>query len=318
MAKTNFYVKFYSGAARKLGLKFIIHNFFVLDIFHKHEKIRFFAAYSSKNNAVAHIITKYKHQTNYFLKYHGIPVFMQKKFKQSKFSKLQKYCKKIKYPVVIKPVSSLCGNGITVNIKNGKELKTALKEAEKIDKNIIIEKYYPGWDYRILIAGKKLLAVTKRFPAMVIGDGASSIKNLINKKNKILPKPIKIDREVKDRLISKKLTLNSVLPKGEKLFLRLRANAALGGTTENLDIKKVHPDNIKICMKAVNLLDLELAGLDLMTTDITRSYKKTGAGITEINDNPATDIHMTATVNPIKDISKKVLINLLKINEKSI
>jgi len=318
MPKTNFYVKFYSEAAKKLGLKYKIHNFFVLDIFHKRKKIRFFAAYSSENNAVAHIISKYKHQTNYFLKFHGIPVFEQKNFNQSKFSELQRYCKKIKYPVVVKPVGSLCGYGITVNIKNDKELKIAINEAEKVDKKIIIEKFYPGWDYRILIAGGKLLAVTKRFPAMVIGDGINNITKLIILKNKKLPKPIKIDREVKNRLISENLTLNSILPKGKSLFLRLRANAALGGTTENLDIKKVHPENIKICMKAVKVLNLELAGLDLMTTDITKSYKETGAGITEINDNPATDIHMTATIKPIKDISKKVLINLLKINEKSI
>ncbi|XOU94729.1 MAG: hypothetical protein ACNFW9_01545 [Candidatus Kerfeldbacteria bacterium] len=311
--KPYFYAKFYSQAARKLGLKIKLHNAFLIDIFYKKDKVRFYFAMCSKNNAVAHIITKYKNMTNEFLKKNNVPVFEQKKFNNAKFSEILKYTKSLKFPVVVKPVAGLCGMGITVNIINQSELKKSIITATKIDKNIIIEKYYPGWDYRILIVNDKLLAVTKRFPASIIGDGVNSILKLINKKNKHLPKPVKIDQEVKDMLKSKKLTLKSILPLNKTLYLRFRANAALGGTTENVNIKTVHPDNIKISMKAVKLLNLKLAGLDLMTTDITKSYKKTGAGVTEINDNPATDIHMTATVNPIKDIGEQVLINLLKI-----
>lgn len=311
--KPYFYAKFYSQAAKKLSLKTKLHNRFLLDIFYKKDKVRFYFAMCSKNNAVGHIITKYKHMTNDFLKQNDIPVFNQKKFYRAKYSDILKYSKSIKFPVVVKPVASLCGLGITVNILNSAELKKSVKIANKIDNNIIIEKYYPGWDYRILFAGGKLLAITKRFPASIIGDGKSNINKLINQKNKQLPKPIKIDIEVKDKLKSENLKLTSVLPKNKVLFLRFRANAALGGTTENLDIKTVHPDNIKISLKAVKLLDLGLAGLDLMTTDITKSYKITGAGVTEINDNPAIDIHMKATINPIKDIGEQVLTNLLKI-----
>lgn len=313
MPKVNFYVKFYSQAAKKLGLQYKIINRIIIDIFYKKDSVRFYAAMNSKNNSVAHIITKYKHVTNNFLKINKIPVFDQKKFKQAKSSEINKFVKSIKFPVVVKPIGSLCGNGITVNICNINELKKAIKIAEKIDSNIIVEKYYPGWDYRILIAGGKLLAVTKRFPASVTGDGKNSITKLINKKNKTLRKNIVVDQEIVDKLKSEKLKLSSILPKNKLLTLRFRANAALGGTTENLDIKTVHPDNIKICMKAVELLDLKLAGLDLMTTDITKSYKKTGAGITEINDNPAIEIHSNATKNPIKDIGQQVLSRLLNI-----
>lgn len=313
MIKTSFYEKYYSLAAKNLGLKFKLHNSFLVDIFYRQNKVRFYFAMCSKNDAVGHIITKYKNMTNDFLRKNNIPVFSQKKFSYDKFSDLLKYTKSIKFPVVVKPESSLCGAGITVNIKNSNALKIAIKTAEKIDKNILIEKFYPGWDYRILIAGGKLLAVTKRFPASVTGDGHSTIKKLIAIKNRRLRKGITIDQEIMDKLVSEKMTLNSVLPEDKVLFLRLRANAALGGTTENLDIKTVHPDNIRIAMKTIKILNLGLAGLDLMTTDITKSYKKTGGGITEINDNPATDIHMTATVNPIKDIAEKVLINLLGI-----
>jgi len=296
-----------------MGLKYKIQNSFLVDIFYKNDKVRFYFAMCSKNNAVAHIITKYKHMTNDFLRRHNIPVFPQKKFKQAVFKDVINYCKEIKFPVVVKPVGSLCGKGITVDVKNAAQLKKAVIQAEKIDKNIIIEKFYSGWDHRILIAGGKLLAVTKRFPAMVVGDGHSSVKKLIANKNRKLPKPINIDEEVQDRLKKEKVTLKSVLPAGRILYLRLRANAALGGTTENLDISKVHPDNIQICMKAAKLLHLELAGLDLMSTDISKSYRETGAGITEINDNPATDIHQTATVNPINNIAEQVLRNLFRI-----
>ncbi len=75
MLKPYFYAGFYSKAAKKIGLKTKIHNRFLLDVFYKKDKVRFYFAMCSKNNAVGHIITKYKHMTNDFLKQNDIPVF---------------------------------------------------------------------------------------------------------------------------------------------------------------------------------------------------------------------------------------------------
>lgn len=305
------YAQFYGRAARRLGFRTKLVDKYILDIFYKKDRIRFASAVCSKNDSASAIISRYKYATNSLLKKNGLPVFEQKMFTEKTIGEMKAFVKKIKFPVVVKPADSFQGDGITVNINSLAAVNRAVELAYRYSRRVVIEKYYQGLDYRILIAGGQLLAVTLRLPARVTGDGNHTIEELIATTNKTLPKKIVIDQEIRNRLLEQDVTLHTIPEKDEVIDLRYRANAALGGTTINLDPRTIHPDNLRACTKAVEVLGLELAGVDLMSSDIAQSYKQTRAGITEINDNPAVDIHYTAKY-PIRDIAEQVLAALFR------
>lgn len=305
------YAQFYRRAAKRLGLRTELVDTYILDIFHKKDSIRFVSAVCSKNNSAAASISRHKYTTNSLLKKNGLPVFEQNIFSHEERRKIRTFVQKIKFPVVVKPSDSFQGDGITANINSYAAVDRAVELALRYSRRIIIEKNYHGNDYRILLAGGKLLAVTLRLPARVIGDGQRTIEELIVSANNTLPKKIIIDQEIRNRLLEQDVTLHTIPEKEEIIDLRYRANAALGGTTINLDPQTVHPDNLRVCKEAVEILGLELAGVDLMSSDITKSYKQTKAGITEINDNPAVEIHQYAQY-PIHDIAEQVLAALFR------
>jgi len=307
------YLNIYTKAARLMGLKYKIINSYIYDIYYKNKSIRFFQATPDVNDSTAHALTDRKHHTNLFLEKKGIPVFKQRGFFKEPITEMVRFASKIGYPVIIKPVQGYGGEGIIANIQNPSQLKNAIKTTKSKYPVILIENFYHGFDHRILICRDKVLAVTKRFPAMVRGDGKSNIKQLIDKKNKKLPHPITVGQEVINKLNILKMNLESIPRKGQEVFLRERANAHLGGTTYNLDIKTVHPDYIKICKKAMTELNLVFAGFDFMTSDITKSYRQTGGAITEVNDNPGIYMQSRSADNPITDIAQKVLKELFKI-----
>ncbi|XOU94728.1 MAG: hypothetical protein ACNFW9_01540 [Candidatus Kerfeldbacteria bacterium] len=313
MDYTRDYLKIYTKAAKKLDLKYTITNSYIYEIFYKSKSIRFYQATPDVNDSIAHAMTDRKNHTNLFLKSRDVPVFPHKGFYNEPNSDIIKFAKKIGFPVIIKPIKGYGGEGIIADIQNVSQLKNAIKKIKKYYKFILIEKFYSGYDHRILICKNKVLAVTKRFPAKITGDGKKTIKELIKLKNRKLPHPITIGQEVLHKLKAQQLTINSIPKDDEKIYLRDRANAHLGGTTYNLDIKTVHPDYIKACLKAMKELDMVFAGFDFMTTDITKSYKKTGGAITEVNDNPGIYMQSRSAENPINNIAEQVLINLFNI-----
>lgn len=312
MKRPRTYALIYSRAARELGLQTKRINNQTVDISNKNKTIRFYYAMNSLNDSVATSLSQNKSATNTLLRRAHLPVFDQAWFTRKTQKEINHYIKKIHFPIVVKPASGLQGHGITVNIRTAQTLHLAVAHAFEYDQRVIIEKYYPGTDYRVLVCQGKVLALTHRLPAQVIGDGVHTIEELITRANKALPKKILIDQEIKNRLLEHDVTLHTILDPDEHVILRYRANAALGGTTINIDPKQAHPDNLRACVQAVATVGLKLAGVDFMTTDITQSYRKTKGGITEINHNPAIDIHSSAT-NPISNIGEQVLQTLFRL-----
>src|SRR5690606_12513125 len=146
------------------------------------------------------------------------------------------------YPIVIKPIDGNHGRGVTTNINSHAEAVDAFILAKQVSEKILIERFIRGNDYRLLVINYKLIAVSKRTPAKVIGDGISTIKELIDRENenanrgegheKVLSK-IRTDENTQSILIENKLTLDSILPCGTLLYLKDTANISTGGTAED-------------------------------------------------------------------------------------
>ncbi|MBL7713410.1 MAG: cyanophycin synthetase [Chitinophagaceae bacterium] len=221
----------------------------------------------------------------------------------------------IGFPVVIKPVDGNHGRGITTNITDQEAALKAYKLARNISRYVIIERFVRGWDYRFLLVNFKLVAVAKRTPAMVIGNGQSNIQQLIDEVNehpergdgheKFLTK-IKVDEVTQKILDTKGYTLDTVLPFAEILFLKDTANISTGGTATDLT-HLVHPANIFMAERIARLVNLDICGIDIIAEDINMPItEKTGA-IIEVNAAPGFRMHLTPSKGIARNIGESVV-----------
>lgn len=252
---------------------------------------------SSKTSATASEAVENKALTKSLLSRKKISVAEGRLFdKDYEIDEIYRYIKKIGYLVVMKPFDGAHGNLVFIGLKNKKDCDEAGKKIIKKSKYILIEKEFKGKEYRFIATANKILAVTYRDPANVIGDSIHNIKELIKIKNsdpmrgekneKPLTK-IKIDNITKQNLIEQNIKLNYIPTKGEKIYLRKESNISTGG--DSIDVTDiVHPELKKIAVKAVRAIPgLAYAGVDLMTNkDISERPTKDSYIIVEINSSP--------------------------------
>jgi len=214
------------------------------------------------------------------------------------------------YPIVIKPLDGNHGRGITIDIRNWAEAEGAYELARQVSRSVIVERYYVGRDHRVLVVDGKVIAVAERVPAHVIGDGKSTVLELIEETNQdpnrgeghdnVLTK-IELDRTSYQLLDRQGYTVNSILPKEKICYLRSTANLSTGGIA--LDrTDEIHPETVWLAQRVVKIIGLDIGGLDIVTTDIGRPLREVDGVIVEVNAAPGFRMH----VAPSKGISRNV------------
>ncbi|MEH6458047.1 MAG: hypothetical protein V7749_17085 [Cocleimonas sp.] len=200
--------------------------------------------------------------------------------------------------VVVKPMSSWAGQGVTVNIKTPETLKKAALYAARFDDNLLIEKHIEGDSYRLLFLNGELIDAVRRDPPQVLGDGKLNIKQLIAKENErrlnskeiIALSPISIDTDCKRTLKEQQLSLASIPAKNESITIKKVVNH--NNRFENHVVKdQVHEDIILQGREICKRYRIELAGLDIISTDISKPLSETGGVINEINTTPGLHHH---------------------------
>jgi cyanophycin synthetase len=270
-----------------------------------HKQRRFL--YDDINSAVSTKICGNKTYTKYFLTQCGVPVprggkVHNKEELKEQFDELDK-------PVVIKPISEMWGKGISTGIQTWEEAEKAYEIASGFKGDyVIMEEHVEGDDHRILFIDGKFVGAMRRRPPFVVGDGKSTIQELIdveNKKRKDSDKIVKeiiVDDTVKNFLEKKDLSLESVLPEGEETKIRMTGNICSGGISENIT-HEVHPSIIELCGEVISYLDLEIGGVDVLTTDITKPLEESGGKVSEVNQNPDIDMHTAPYIGEPIDTS---------------
>lgn len=221
----------------------------------------------------------------------------------------------IGFPLAIKPINGNHGKGITTNIATEESALAAFEKAQYISEEVIVERFIKGMDFRFLVINYKLEAIARRTPAMVIGDGCSNISALIDQTNsdpergegheKVLTK-IKVDAETNSILIEKNLTLNSILPSGEILFLKDTANLSTGGTArDSTDV--VHPYNAFLAERIARLMNLDICGIDIIAEDITKPITEKNGAVLEVNAGPGFRMHLSPSKGTPRDVGEPVV-----------
>lgn len=204
------------------------------------------------------------------------------------------YAGKIGYPVVVKPSNLDGGVGVSAGLKDERQLAEAWNAAVAHTKSILVEKHCEGEDFRLIVVDGELRWAVGRQPAGVTGDGACAISQLVEQANTdprrgfhagASLRPLQMDGEAMSLLAEQDCSPDTVLENGRFIHLRRAANLSSGGTPLMVT-DQVHPDNKEMVERAVRLIGLDVAGVDLITPDISRSWYDVGATIIEINAQP--------------------------------
>lgn len=227
---------------------------------------------------------------------------------------------KLGYPVAVKPVSGHKGIGVTADVQNKIELETAYQRAvdavpEGEKAAIIVEKSITGHDYRLLCVNNRFVAAIKRQPACVTGNGRSSLRELIERENRSPQRSdtptspmgkIQTDESMHLYLEEQGLELDSIIESDRTVYLRKVANLSSGGFSVDAT-NKVHPDNIILAQDIAQHFRLTCLGIDVITADITQSWKQSSLGIIEINAAPGVYMHLNPAIGEPVDVTSRIL-----------
>ena len=221
------------------------------------------------------------------------------------------------YPIVIKPLDGNHGRGITININGVEEAELAYDLASSASKtrSVIVEQYYQGNDHRVLVIDGKVVAVAERVPAHVTGNGKDTIRQLIDLTNQdsrrgnghdnVLTK-IVVDQTSLAVLKKQGYDLDSVLPAQEVAYLRATANLSTGGVAiDRTD--EIHPQNIWLAERVAKIIGLDIAGIDIVTSDISKPLHETKGVVVEVNAAPGFRMHAAPSYGLPRNIGASVL-----------
>jgi cyanophycin synthetase len=273
------------------------------------------ATITSQTNHIAVEISCDKEETHQLLNDLGLPVPQQRMV----YSEQQaiKAAERIGYPVVVKPLNANHGRGVSINLNSKEQIVAAFHYAKEhsTSRAILVESFLSGLDHRMLVVNGELVAVAKRVPGHIVGDGKHTITELIETVNqdprrgvgheKVLTK-LELDTQALRLMAEAGYSEDDILPEGEIFFLRSTANLSTGGTA--IDMTDVcHPDNKAMAERAINAIGLDVGGVDFLTADITKSYKNIGGGIVEINAAPGFRMHVAPSEGKPRDVASKVM-----------
>ena len=271
------------------------------------------ATVTSETSSIGVELACDKEDTKYLLEQAGVEVPRGDIIRRE--NSLEETCNYVGYPLVIKPVRGNHGRGITVNIMSYEEALVGFHLAKEISRAIIIEKYIVGDDYRLLVINNLLVAAAVRTPAHIVGDGKLNIQELVDQVNKDPRRGYGHEKELtqitindltKSIIKAKGYTLDTVIEKDERLILKDTANLSTGGTAKDVtDI--VHPANVSMAERISKIIDLDICGIDIMTTDITKPLSETGGAVLEVNAGPGFRMHLAPTTGLPRNVAVPVI-----------
>ncbi len=276
-------------------------------------QVRFRATMTDKTSSIAVDIASNKDETKRMLQDAAIPV--AKGVCIVNESEVEYAIEKVGFPLVFKPLDGNHGKGASINVKTLEEAKEAFEHAKKYSRKIIVEKFITGYDFRVLVINNKFTAAALREPAHVIGDGKSTIQQLVDKENSdprrgyghenVLTE-ITVDKETDDQLAKAGYTLETVLKKNERCYLKGTANLSTGGTsTDVTDI--VHPHNIFICERISRVIGLDICGIDIMASNLSEPLEVTGGVVLEVNAAPGFRMHLAPANGLPRNVAAPVI-----------
>ncbi|MBN8728070.1 MAG: cyanophycin synthetase [Xanthomonadales bacterium] len=301
-------------AAEERGIPWLrLNDLSLVQLGHGRYQQRLQATVTGRTSHIAVELASDKEETNKILGSLGLPVPRQE-LVQSEDAAIRA-ARRLGHPVVTKPYNGNHGRGISIRLMNDDEVRAGFAAAREHSRSVIVESYLEGEDHRLLVVNGQLIAATKRTPGHVVGDGTSTVADLIEQVNqdprrgvgheKVLTR-LNLDREAALMLERAGHAADSVPEPDEIVYLRSTANLSTGGTaTDVTDI--IHPDNRDMAERAVLAIGLDVGGVDFLSPNIAESWRKVGGGICEVNAAPGFRMHVSPSEGTSRDAAGPVI-----------
>ncbi|MBV8659420.1 MAG: cyanophycin synthetase, partial [Burkholderiales bacterium] len=271
------------------------------------------AAEVDGTSAIAESIAQDKELTKRLLHAAGVPVPFGRPVRDAEDAWVAAL--EIGLPVVVKPQDGNQGKGVTVNITTREHLEIAYRAAREFRDDIMVERYLPGHDFRLLVVGDKLVAAARRDPPHVIGDGVHTVRQLVDQVNSdprrgdghatSLTK-IRFDDIALARLSIQGLNAESVPEKGRRVVLRNNANLSTGGTATDVT-DDVHPEVAARAIAAARMIGLHICGVDVVCNTVLNPLEEQGGGIVEVNAAPGLRMHLSPSFGKGRPVGEAIV-----------
>ena len=274
---------------------------------------RIWAAEVDRTSAIAEAIAQDKELTKKLLAVAAVPVPEGREVTDAEDA--WQAANEIGLPVVVKPLDGSQGKGVTVNINTRDHLLAAFDAAAKVGRTVMVERYLPGSDFRLLVVGDKLVAAARRDPPQVIGDGVHSVRALVDEINRDPRRGeghataltrIRLDDITNTLLAMQGLTVDSVPPVGMRVILRNNANLSTGGTATDVT-DEVHHEIAAQAVTAAQMVGLDVAGIDVVCETILKPLEEQRGGIVEVNAAPGLRMHLTPSYGKGRPIGEAII-----------
>lgn len=270
------------------------------------------AAEVDSTSAVAESIGQDKDLTKRLLHAAGVPVPLGKPV--DTMDEAWEVALKVGLPVVVKPQDGNQGKGVTVNITDRAQLDEAFRTAAEYG-TVMVERFLPGHDFRLLVVGDQLVAAARREPPQVLGDGQRTVRELVDIVNQdprrgeghatSLTK-IRLDDIAVARLTLQGLTPDSVPDKGQRVILRNNANLSTGGTATDVT-DDVHPEVAARAIAAAQMVGLHICGVDMVAETVLRPLEEQGGGFVEVNAAPGLRMHLAPSYGKPRNVGQAMV-----------
>jgi len=288
-------------AASKLGIAVNEHNGGILEFSYQGKSSFLKTNITELDPAISLKLAGDKQLSATLLKRHNLPVPNCKSFHVKEIAEAEAFRQKLGGIVVVKPSrGTSSGTGITAGLSSAKDFSKAFYRASIYDTQILVEEFIEGDNIRLLVIGDRVVSAVKRIPATVIGDGTSTLKQLIDAENqrrkssREMPRLWPIEQNADMQLTLKRINLTpgSKPNDGEMVQVKTICNGHQGGSVEEVT-SRVHPDFNEMAVNAAKALGITFAGVDLITPDISATPDKRSK-INEVNTTPSLYGHYLA------------------------
>ncbi len=271
------------------------------------------AAEIDRTSAIAESIAQDKDLSKKLLEAIGVPVPSGRSV--TELDEAWEVMQSLRTPVVVKPRDGNQGKGVTVNVQSRAELEIAWTAATQISSDVIVERYIPGDDYRLLVVDRKLIAAARRDPPHVIGDAQHTVRQLVDIVNSDPRRGdghatpltrIRFDAIALARLESQGLHADSIPERGRKVVLRNNANLSTGGTATDVT-DDVHPDVAARAVEAAQMVGLDVCGVDVVCKTVTRPLEEQGGAIVEVNAAPGLRMHLAPSYGRPRPLGEAII-----------
>lgn len=269
-------------------------------------------AETDRTPAIAESISRDKDLTKALLQSCGVPVPEGCIVKSAQDA--WEFADDLGVPVVIKPTDGNHGRGVFIELTGREEIESAFAVASHEGSSVIVERYIPGIEHRLLVVGGKLVAATRGDSVSVTGDGTLTIMELIESQINSDPRRgitenhplnlIRLDSAAQIEIAHQGFQSDSIVPVGTEVLIQRNGNHAFDVTDE------VHPSTAAIASLAARIIGLDIAGIDLVANDISKPLVEQGGAIVEVNAGPSLLMHIKPAVGKPRPVGEAIVNHL--------